>query len=195
MGKWPNLMLAGFEWKDKGYYAALKKRDDMPEPSKRVLEAFGPILKECGHMNFWSMEIIVAGAEGECLDPESTGEYAAECALSLKPANKPPVWDSAMIPDELKEHVLLSGYCTVKDRQWFPPTDTHEEGIGWLSAVGDTPSETIEKVVELAKLLPDGIHANTDSLVHLLKEIHESEAKGIEFSKDVVPEPETVVSD
>ena len=229
MGKWPNLMLDGFEWKDKGYYAALKKREDMPEPSKRVLEAFGPILKECGHMNFWSMEIIVsdgefyfldptprgpipgsasqialytnlpkiiaAGAEGECLDPKPTGEYAAECALSLKPANKPPVWDSAMIPNELKEHVMLSGYCTVKDRQWFPPTDTHEEGIGWLSAVGNTPTETIEKVVELAKLLPDGIHANTDSLVHLLKEIHESEAKGIEFSKDVVPEPETVVSD
>ena len=90
---------------------------------------------------------------------------------------------------------MLSGYCTVKDRQWFPPSDHHEEGIGWLSAVGDTPTETIEKVVELAKLLPDGIHANTDSLVHLLKEIHESEAKGIEFSKDVVPEPETVVSD
>lgn len=60
-GKFPGLMLDGTEWKDKAFFGALKERDQMPEQTKAILDAFAPILGKTGHANFWSMEIRVKG--------------------------------------------------------------------------------------------------------------------------------------
>lgn len=59
VGEWPDFMLDAYEWKDKGYFGTWKKRTEMPEQTQAVLDAFGPILAEHGHKNFWSMEIRV----------------------------------------------------------------------------------------------------------------------------------------
>ncbi len=42
--------------------------------------------------------------------------------------------------------------------------------------------------------LPDGIEADTDALVDLLAEIQQAEEKGVEFSDDEVPDPETALN-
>jgi hypothetical protein len=83
----------------------------------------------------------------------------------------------------------------IGDRIWFPSDDSNDHEIGWLVAIGDTPTETIETMLKQAEDLPDGIEAQTDSLIELLKEVHKSEDQGIEFSPQIIPEPEVVLSD
>jgi hypothetical protein len=70
----------------------------------------------------------------------------------------------------------------------------HGDEIGWLVAIGDTPEQTIDRMLEYKNQLPDGVSAHTESLVDLLKEIHKAEAEGIEFSPMPVPEPELVIT-
>ena len=45
------------------------------------------------------------------------------------------------------------------------------------------------------KKLPDGVVAHTEGLADVLKEIHEAEEQGIEFTEQTVPEPEIVIAD
>lgn len=226
-GKFPTHMLDGYEFKDKGYFAAFKPVADMPPQTQAVMEAFSPILQKTDCTNFWSMEIrvkdehfyfidptpraplpssgsqmelisnlpeiIAAGADGELLGPEPSASFAAECVLTLE--CKAPQWPSVRIPKEIDQWVKLGGVCTVNGRSWFPPVrNDHGNEIGWLVAIGDTPKETVERMLELKNLLPDNIHAATDSLIDLLKEIHKAEEEGIEFTPKPVPGPELVVT-
>jgi hypothetical protein len=139
-------------------------------------------------------EIIAAGAEGELVEPDLAGKFAAEVGLTLK--REGAAWRTCGLPAELADFMKLSGACYVNGRAWFPyrQEDT-DDGIGWLCAIGDTPQETIEKLLAYKELLPPGVEADTDSMVDLLKEIKTAEQEGIEFSKQPVPEPETVVQD
>lgn len=57
LGRWPSQMLNGYEYKDKGYFAAVTGFADMPPQLVAVMEAFGPMLQMTGHRGFWSMEV------------------------------------------------------------------------------------------------------------------------------------------
>lgn len=137
-------------------------------------------------------EIILAGAGGELIQPEPTALFAAECALIQK--NEKQSWGSVEVPGKLRRWMKLGGSCLVNGRTWFPPDESHENEIGWLVAIGDTPKETVDTMLEQADQLPDGVEANTDCLVDLLKEIHQAEDEGIEFTDQKVPEPETALN-
>ena len=137
--------------------------------------------------------VIAAGAEGELVEPEPAedSKFTAECALCLK--SELGAWSSVEVPEDLRPHMKLAGYCTVDGRTWFPGKDKPMDEIGWLVAHGKTPTETIEKIISLSKELPDGVTAATDSLADLLNEIHKAEAEGIPFTRLPVPEPEIVI--
>jgi hypothetical protein len=138
-------------------------------------------------------EIIAAGAHGEHVDPEPEGYFAAECILTMK--SEKHSWSSIKVPKRLEQWMKLAGCCKIGDRIWFPPDGHEGDEIGWLVAIGDKPIDTIENMLKMAKELPDGVSANTNSLVDLLKEIRSAEEKGIEFTKEEVPEPEVVIKD
>jgi len=225
-GRYPRLMLDGYEAKDNGYLAALKPFEEMPEQSRAVLEAFAPLLKQAGHANFWTFEIrvkddhfypidntprgpmpgtgsqgmlyknlpkiIAAGAEGELIEPEAAGKFAAEVGLCKKGFDVS--WRSVRVPEELKPWMKLSGTCNVNGRSWFPYKPHDDEGIGWLVAIGDTPAEIIDNILTYKELLPPGVECSTEAMIELLREIHKAEEQGIEFTDEVVPEPETVVT-
>lgn len=226
-GKFPKSMLDGYEWKDKGYFAAWKPVVDMPPQTQAVMEVFAPILAKTNHANFWSMEIrvkdeqfhfidptprgplpalasqmeiitnlpavIAAGAEGELLEPEASAPFSVECVLTLE--CKAPEWPSVRIPPELEQSVKLGGVCTVNGRSWFPPvSNDHGNEIGWLVAIGSTPAQAIDRMLELKRKLPEKITAHTESLIDLLKEIRKAEDEGIEFTPKPVPPPEYVVT-
>lgn len=160
------------------------------DPTPRV-----PLPASASQMEMYSNlpTIIAAGAEGELVQPEGAGKFSAECVLTLH--CKAPQWPSVRIPEEVAQWVKLGGVCKVKGRAWFPPVrnDAGDE-IGWLVAIGDTPLDVIEKILGYKELLPDGITAHTESIIDLLKEIHEAEAEGIEFTPMKLPQPETVVT-
>lgn len=139
-------------------------------------------------------EIIWAGANGELAEPDPACKFTAECILSVK--SEEGEWPEIQVPPRLSSAMKLSNCCCVDGVIGFPAgSDESIEDIGWLVATGDTPLEVIEEMKRLAKLLPSGVSAHTDSLVDLIKEIHEAESQGIEFTPQTVPEPEVVVAD
>lgn len=153
----------------------------------------GPIPGTGSQMELYSnlAEIIAGGAEGELVEPMPIAKFVAECVLSVK--TKSPMWSSVRMPEELEQWAKLSGCCMVNGRAWFP-SDDHEEVIGWLVAIGDTPKEVVDTMLEHVKLLPDGVTAATESLIDLIKEIDSAEEKGIEFSDEEMPAPESVIT-
>lgn len=72
-GQWPSLMLHGVEWKDKSYFAAVTKSEDMPEQVRQTLEAISPVLAERNYRNEFSTEIRVKGDHFWFIDPACRG--------------------------------------------------------------------------------------------------------------------------
>lgn len=220
-GKWPDLVLNGLEMKDKGYLGSVMKRDDMPQEVQDVLDAFGPVMAEYRYRNQFSAEIrppyfidpccrfplpgsgaqmelvgnlaemIVAGAQGELVQPVMTAPFAAECVLTQKTEKRS--WGIVDFSPEVQPFVKCGDSCQIDGRICFPPDETHGEEIGWIFATGDTIEETVEAMKERVKLLPDGVHACTDSLFDLLKEAATAEDQGVPISTEPIPEPEVAL--
>lgn len=225
-GKWPDTMLQAYEWKDKGLFASVMKREDAPEQLNAVMDAFGPVLAKYRHRNFWSMEvrvkddefyfidptpraglpssasqmelwknlpeIIWAGAHGELVEPEPAAQFSCECVLTMK--SDKGAWAVTEVPKELQRWMKLGSCCEIGGKACFPPEGEHHEEIGWMVSLGDTMREAVETMLAQVDLLPDGVSANTESLVELIKEVHNAESDGIEFA-DRVPNPAIVIED
>lgn len=225
-GQYPEQMVNGFEWKDKGYFGTVTDTPQMPEQILEVNQAFSQELAEVRYRNFISSEIRVAGdkfyfidptrrmpcpagssqmmlysnlgdiiwrgANGELVQPEMAGKFAAECVLTSKCEKG--MWVTAEFDDALADHVFMGNSCMIDGAYAFPPTDQHGEELGWLVVVGDTPQETIDSMLEKSKLLPDGVCANTESLVDLLKEMNSAQDEGIPVTNQELPQPESVIA-
>ena len=72
-GKWPAQMLHGIESKDKSYFSAVTKREQMPEELLPIMEAFSPYMKEVGYRSQWSMEVRVADDDSYFIDATARG--------------------------------------------------------------------------------------------------------------------------
>lgn len=72
-GKWPSLMLHGSESKDKGYFAAATKREDMPEELSHIFDAFGPVFAKHNVSSQFSAEVRVTEKEAYFIDPTMRG--------------------------------------------------------------------------------------------------------------------------
>lgn len=136
-------------------------------------------------------EIIVAGAQGELVEPDMTARYAAECVLTAKCEKHS--WRVVDFSDEVKPFVKCADSCEIDGRTCFPPNEQHGDEIGWIFATGNTVRETIETMKERVKLLPDGVCACTESLFDLLKEAESAENEGIDISNQPLPEPEVAL--
>ena len=137
-------------------------------------------------------EIVLAGAQGELLEPEYDFLFSAECMITGKSSKEQ--WPAVEIPDELKEWTAFGNCCEIDGRLVFPVDDSHDNDLGWLTAVGNTLQETIENLKDHADLLPPGLDADTDSMVDLLAEALKAEKEGIQFTSQRVPDPVTAVS-
>lgn len=225
-GQWPSVMLQGIEWKDRSYFAAVTKREDMPQQIQDVMNCYGKVLAASRFRSQFSMEvrvkddegyfidptcrgglpstasqmalwqnfaeIVYHGANGELVEPVVAGKFAAESIVEMNCDEG--LWTTVEMPEKLEGHLQLTGCCMVEDLIAFPPGEKHDDTVGWLCATGDDQEEVIHLMNELADELPDGMDANTECLAYVLKEIHEAEKKGIEFSKEPVPEPEVVMT-
>lgn len=226
LGKWPSLMLHGIEGKDKSYFAAVTKRQEMPEQLQEVMEAFGPLLERAGCRNQISMEIRVkgkqafyndatqrggmpssasqhllwrnfplivwAGANGECIDPEPDAKFAIEVMITSKGGGHD-CWDVVEVPEPIMPWCRFSNCCNVDGLYVFPPDDLKGCDLGWLTAIGDTPRETHDRIKEYADQLPDGLNADVEALADVFKEIQTAEAEGIHVTDQEMPKPAEVL--
>jgi hypothetical protein len=223
-GKWPSLMLNGLEWKDKSYFSAVTKHEDMPEQIQEIIEAIGPVLKGYNYRNQISFEdrvkgdkhyyidatqrggmpssgsqqlvwenfpdIIWHGANGELLEPEPAAKFTIECMITSKCKD---LWDEVEIDPKLLPWARFSSCCFVDGKFCFPPDEFHDGELGWLVALGDTPTEVLDRIKELADLLPDGLNADVEALAGVIQEIDKAKEEGIPFTDKDVPEPSSVL--
>ena len=136
-------------------------------------------------------DVIVAGAAGELVEPEMTAQFAAECVLTAKSDKHG--WCVVDFPEAVKPFVKCGDSCEVDGRICFPPDEKHDEEIGWIFATGNTIEETVEAMKAHVKLLPDGVHASTESLFDLLKEAEAAKKEGIEITDQPLPPAETAL--
>lgn len=233
-GQWPDLMLNGLEWKDKSYFAAVTKREEMPKQLQEIMDAFSSVLtlgamqsedggggyrnqisfedRVQGDKHFfidatqragmpssgsqqllWGNfpEIVWAGANGELVQPKPTAQFSIECMITTK--SETDVWDQVEMDPDLFPWARLSYCVKVGDTYGFPPEEMHRGELGWLVALGDTPTEALERIKALADLLPDGLNADVEALAGVIQEIEEAEKEGIPFTKEEVPEPAIVL--
>lgn len=138
-------------------------------------------------------EVVWAGAHGELLQPEYSHDFSAECALSMK--GEKGAWRKFVVEEKLQEAMKLAACCEVDGAVCFPPDECHDEEIGWLQASGDSIEEAVMKLGGFASKLPDGVSANTDTLVDLLKTLHKADEAGVGLTDEKLPEPEIAIKD
>lgn len=136
-------------------------------------------------------QVINEGANGRMLQPEYEYQFTAECMVKIK--GEKGSWENIVLPEELKPWLLLSGCSNAEGLPWFSSDDDPVEEIGWLVSCGDTPTETAERMNELADMLPDGADACVEALADIIREVEEAESKGIHFTKQEMPDPEIVL--
>lgn len=227
-GQWPSLMLHGIEAKDEAYFAAVTKREEMPEQLLPIMEAFSPYLKETEYRSQWSMEVRVAddgnffidptcrgglpstgsqcmaldnlaeiiyeGAAGNLVEPCYNCRFTAEAMVKIH--GEINAWNTMELTPKLREHLQMSGYCMVGDKPWFPPeAGIVEDEIGWLVATGNTPTECLKQLNELADELPAGCDASVESVAEVVREIEAMKAEGITLTKSVMPDASVVLEE
>lgn len=136
-------------------------------------------------------EIVLAGAQGELVQPKLNAKFSCECIMTAK--GEKTCWTVVDFPEDLRNSIGCPGSCQIDGRICWPPDDSGEHEIGWLVNLGDTPKECIQGMLDKAADLPDGVIAATESLADLLKEIESGKSQGVPFSSKPLPEPSVVV--
>lgn len=136
-------------------------------------------------------EVLYHGADGELVEIDYGFKFSAECMVKIK--GEPDAWAAFITPPELKPWLKVSDCCELDGKIWFPSDGPPIEEIGWLLAVGDTPTEVARKMNEQADLLPDGAEASVEALADILREITAEEEAGIKFTDKEIPPPEIVL--
>src|SRR5213078_4896214 len=120
------------------------------------------------------------GAHGELVEPIAAAKYSAEAIVKMSGEHSE--WRVADVSAELKPWLKLADYCEFDGLVCFPNSDSPGgDEVGWLVAIGQTPEEAIKTLNKHADVLPDGMTAETEQLVYVLKEVQQMEKRGIRF--------------
>jgi hypothetical protein len=137
-------------------------------------------------------EIIWEGSQGNLVDPNPVAKFAVEAIICHNEDRKG--WRSIEVPDEIRQWVKLYNVCKIEGNYHIPPSEPHVPEIGAVVGIGDTIQEAIDHLHEVAEELKDQpVAIRTESLYDALKEVQEAEKKGLEFTEQEVPKPETAL--
>lgn len=132
------------------------------------------------------------GAHGELIKPEWCAKFATSATLRHKGNKDAPKY--VRIPKEAQRWVKPNHYCqTGYEDFWFAPNGSDD--LGPVIGIGDTIEDAIEAVkANFEAIGDDSIEIRPEGFKDLLEDIHAAEDKGIEFSDQPVPEPETALN-
>jgi hypothetical protein len=135
-------------------------------------------------------EVIWMGAQGELIQPEWNAKFAASATLNY--GGDCEDVKVIRVPEEARQWVKLCRYWQDGDVFRFPVNKRNDCGV--VIGMGDTIEDTIKAVSENFEAIGDELlSVKLDGFMDLLEDIHKAEAEGIPFTKDTVPEPETVL--
>jgi len=136
-------------------------------------------------------EIIYRGALDDMVEPETEDDFVVQALVTCSDRDD---WRSWRLDEEVESH-LKSAFCCRTDGKLClaPITEYHSKEAGYLCDTGKTMKAAIESLRDLKDKLPCELKCEFASLADLLKEIQEAESKGMEFTDQPVPEPETIL--
>jgi hypothetical protein len=135
--------------------------------------------------------ILWAGAGGELVEPVAAAKFGVEAIIDHNGDEH--FWRNLEVPDSVRRWVKLYNVCHPGPIYAIPPFPTSCDAIGAIVGIGDTIQEAIDQLAEHVEVLKDQpITVKFESLREGLEVIQEAEKKGLEFSEQPVPEPETV---
>lgn len=134
-------------------------------------------------------DIILAGAEGECIDPESSKQFGVQALISID--RDKCEWASVEIPSTIRASVFPMYACELDGVLCFPPGGLGNM-VAWLVGTGDTIQEAIGNLQEMKADLPDGVNCEDKSLAELLVQLQDAEKEGQTLNGAEIPDPSTV---
>lgn len=136
-------------------------------------------------------EIIWAGANGQVIKPEFSHQFAAESTLHYKGGSD--CWKTLVVPESIEDKVKPYHCCFEGGAYQFPPHKTDELGV--IIGQGDSIEDAVEDLKDnFAELEHEPVTINVAGFVELIEQIQDAEEKGVEFSDQPVPAPETAIS-
>lgn len=135
-----------------------------------------PLLEACTNLG----EIVLAGSQGEYVEPEWEAKFVAQVLIDHKDDGKEH-WRTVRVPD--LRWIKLYNACKVgEDLYGIPPLMNSCSVIGSVLGQGDTPEEAVESLKEHAALL-DGqdVTVDTASLASAIAESVSEEPGSVEM--------------
>jgi len=137
-------------------------------------------------------QVIWMGAQGQLIQPKWAAPFAASATLIYKGDLE----DVKVIrvPNEARRWVKLCRYRQNGDEYHFPANK--REDVGVVIGMGDTIEETINAVRENYEAIgDDSLSVKMDGFMEILKDIHQAQEEGIQFTKQEVPKLEVVLEE
>lgn len=138
-------------------------------------------------------DIVWSGSNGELVDPEPVSKFAVQCVIEH--TGEESDWRTLEIPDDIRQWVKLRYACKIDGRYHIVPQPApHDPNIGWVLGIGDTIQEAIDHAKEVSEELEgQNLTIHTETLVDVIKAVESEEEEGIEFTKQEIPEIESLV--
>lgn len=145
-------------------------------------------------MELWGNlgEILWNGAQGHLIDPEPTAQFGAVAMIDHKDDCRK--WRVLEVPNNIRKWVKLFFACRHNGMYSIPPFPHNCDTIGAVIGIGNTIQEAIDDLKYNADYLSaDYLSVHTEALYETLQSIQQAEKKGIEFTDQPVPKPESVL--
>lgn len=155
--------------KDKSYLIDITTR--CPEPP-------GP-LQQLMWKNY--SEIILAGANGQVIDPVFDEEYGVE--IIMKSDNAEKNFQPIMFPEKYRDNIKLKNFTIIDGTYYVIPIPLELQEIGSVVATGTSLDDAMNKAKKIIEEIKgDGLELHTEKFDGELKEeIAEMEKVGIDF--------------
>jgi hypothetical protein len=221
-GRFPKTPMQGIEVKGKLILCSAQTKSPTPKPLDDALSTLSPTLEGFSYRNFLSAEfrneyltdlcarcpnpgigvememisnlgpIIEAGSGGELIEPDFEFEFGIQAAIFHD--HEEALWKQFRLPEDIRRWVKLMEFCEVDGRYQIIPRRPFGQKIGWLVGVGDSVESASKHLQENAKALEDyPFDIKLDALEDAVKQAHEAEKSGFEFSDQPLPDPAIVI--
>ena len=223
-GQFSAVPIQGIEVKGKLILCSAQTKSKTPDFIDEAMGALSPILKEFRYRNFVSGEfrneilndpccrapnpgigcememiknlgeVILAGANGELVEPEYEFEFGIQAAIFHD--HEEDLWKQFRIPAELRRWIKLMEFCQVGEPYNIIPRPPHGQKIGWVVGVGHTIEEAAAHLQANTKELKEiHVEVKIEALEEAVKQARQAESEGVEFTHQDIPDPETILQD
>lgn len=161
----------------------------LTDPTCRHASPAGECLDEL--ITNWG-DIMVAGAQGEMVEPEYVAKFAVQAMIDHP--GDPMQWRTLEVPEEVRDWVKIYFCCQQDGVIAIPPFPWNHDSIGSVLGMGDTIQEAMDHLKENVEALSgQDLEIKTVALADVIADIEKAEEAGMEFTDQPVPPPESVL--